>query len=141
MSHRKQEVNHVWARSFQMTWITLSGRPWVFDAECNEGVLDNPRIESSYCYIMIYLLCVRSFNPISGKAQALLDCLGKEFADPKRDDVGMCFVNEASLCHVVLAGVSCGLHETLAYAHTPPCFNLSEACYVASPSLEGNCLV
>eukprot|EP00439_Symbiodinium_sp_Y106_P031791 s709_g3.t2 len=38
-----------------------------------------------------------SFNPISGKAQALLDCLGKEFADPKRDDVGMCFVNEACL--------------------------------------------
>ncbi|CAE7283477.1 DCL-2 [Symbiodinium sp. CCMP2592] len=38
-----------------------------------------------------------SFDPISGKAQALFDCLEKEFADPKRDDVGMCFVNEACL--------------------------------------------
>ncbi|OLQ06032.1 Dicer-like protein 2 [Symbiodinium microadriaticum] len=40
---------------------------------------------------------LRSFNLVSGKAQALLDCLGKEFADPTQTDVGMCFVNEACL--------------------------------------------
>ena len=100
--------------------------PWQIDlwhsTQTVARVLDNTRSESSPYHITFasfHLLRARSFNLVSGKAQALLDCLGKEFADPTQTDVGMCFVNEAS-CLQVCATYLPGFHVVLArHWHMP----------------------